>query len=306
MPNTILSASRMDRLLRCPRQHYWSYEIGLKPEIAGLALRFGKSWHFAMEARWQGLSYEDALAKALPEGNELDELSAETVGGLLMAYYARYGEKDDFVREIHPEVEFNLPLAGSRSFSVAGKIDGLAVLADGRLALVEHKTTGDDIAPASDYWIRLRWNAQVFQYVLAARALGWPIETVVYDVTRKPSIRQKQTETPADFGDRLAKDAVERPEFYFARREVPILDQDLDEFITQRLVLSRSILNSRQAQHRLQRPEHAWPRNLNEMTCRFCDYSSFCLQNLSVDLQKPPAGFQVGNPNPELAHAAVA
>ena len=47
----------------------------------------------------------------------------------------------------------------------------LTVLADGRLALIEHKTTASDLAPDSDYWMRLRCNDQVYQYVLGARAL---------------------------------------------------------------------------------------------------------------------------------------
>ncbi|MDD5704951.1 MAG: PD-(D/E)XK nuclease family protein [Kiritimatiellae bacterium] len=295
----MLTATRMATVLACPRKHYWRYEVGLHAVTDGMALRFGTAWHATMEGRWQGLAPEDALLAAVKD-QTFDEITVATLVGLLGAYYARYADAE-VVKELHAEVEFRLPLAGSRTFDAAGKIDGLGVLQDGRLALVEHKTCGTDIASDSDYWLRLRFNQQVYQYVLAARALGWDVQLAIYDVTRKPAIRQKQGETASEFGDRLAADAKERPEFYFARREVPILDQDLAEFEVQRLALSKQILFFRAAARSARRPEHGWPRNCGEMTCKCCEFERFCMANVSVDVGNPPAGFRVGAANPELA-----
>ncbi len=295
----LLTATRMGTLLGCPRKHFWRYEVGLRPISDAAALRFGSAWHLGMEARWQGLGFELALAVALGQAERFSELEAATLAGLLAGYFAHYGA-GEIVKTLHPEQEFRMPLAGSRSFDVAGKIDGLGVLVDGRLCLLEHKTCGEDISPDSEYWSRLRFNPQIYQYVLAARALGWDVAVVLYDVTRKPSIRQKQTETAEQFGERLAADTKARPEFYFARREVPVLDQDVAEFEVQRLELSRLILLLRAAARRARRPEHAWPRNCGGMTCRFCEFESFCMQNISVDPAQPPAGFRVGPVNPEL------
>ena len=294
----LLTASRMGALLACPRKHFWRYELGLRRQVDADALRFGTAWHAAMEARWTGADVEVAFAAAVAGKNELDELQLATLSGLLAGYYTRYAS--DPIKSVHPEVEFRHPLAGSRTFESAGKIDGLAVMHDGRLALVEHKTAGCDIAPDSDYWLRLRGNAQVMQYILAARALGWDVALVIYDVARKPSIRQKQGETPEQFGDRLAADTKERPEFYFARREVPILEDDLAEFEIQRQVLARQILACRGESRRARRPEHGWPRNVGEMTCKLCDFAGFCLQNTVVDAARPPAGFVVGAAHEEL------
>jgi len=294
----MLTATRMATVLGCPRRHFWRYEVGLHAVIDAMALRFGTAWHAAMEARWQGRSADEALLTAAQD-RTFDEITVATLAGLLGAYYARYADSE-VVKELHAEVEFRLPLAGSRTFDAAGKIDGLGVLYDGRLALVEHKTCGTDISADSDYWLRLRFNQQVYQYVLAARALGWDVQVVIYDVTRKPAIKQKQNETASEFVDRLAADAKERPEFYFARREVPILDQDLAEFEVQRLALSRQILFFRSAARSARRPEHGWPRNCNEMTCKFCEFAGFCLANVSADAAHPPAGFRVGAANEEL------
>lgn len=301
MRSDTLTASRMAALLACPRKHYWRYEVGLSAAVSAGALRFGSAWHAAMECRWQGMECAVALAKACEGADSFTELDVATLSGLLAGYYARYGGEAETVKTLHPEQEFRYALDGSRTFDVCGKIDGLGVLCDGRLALVEHKTTSDSLEADSDYWQRLRFNPQIYQYVLAARALGWDVQTVIYDVTRKPMIKQKQTETVEQFGGRLAADTRERPDFYFARREVAVLDQDVEEFAIQRLELSRLILLLRAAGRRARRPEHAWPRNCGGMTCRFCEFCPFCMQNIPVDPAQPPAGFAVGLTNPELS-----
>lgn len=338
--NNILTASRMSTLLSCPRKAYWRYEIGLDREEVGLALRIGSAWARAMEARWKGASYEDTLAVAIADC-ELDEYTVATIAGLLVGYYANYGPESEL--KINPEVQFDYPLDGSRTFNVAGKMDGLGSRNDGRQVLVENKTTGDSIDANSDYWLRLRFNSQVYQYILASRKLGWDISEVIYDVTRKPSIRPKQItdvddigmtivldaagqrvykkdgtpresgdcakgyvvqshlETPDEYCDRLIADCKSRPEFYFARREVPILEDELKEFEAQRLSLSRMILDFRQNEKRLAKPEQAWSRNVSENTCSFCQFASFCLQNISVNPDQPPQGYVVKDFNPELA-----
>lgn len=339
MSKELLTVSRMNALLGCPRKHYWMYEIGLRSDTDAAALRFGSAWHKAMEERWAGKSFDEALEAALPEG-ELDELEAVKLMALLAGYYEYY--KDEPITELYPEIQFEMPMDKSRTFNIAGKIDGLGMM-DGQQFMLEHKTTSDDIKPDSEYWLRLRFNGQVMQYLHAARANSWNPQKVIYDVTRKPSIKPKEVpvldddgkkivydrsgervykrngepressdkakgfalqsamETPEQYGERLAADVMERPEFYFARREVPVLDQDIEEFLTQRVELGKAILGYRQAQKRVARPEQAWPRNCNALTCRMCPYGSFCLQNISVDVNLPPAGFKVEAIHQELS-----
>lgn len=303
MSKDLLTATRMSTLLACPRRHYWRYEVGLRRAVDADALRFGSAWHRSMEARWCGADLEAAFTAGIGDATEIDELQIATLSGMLAGYYHLYA--DDPVQSVHPEVEFRTPLSGSRTFDVAGKIDGLAVMRDGRLALIEHKTAGCDISPESDYWLRLRGNGQVMQYVIAARALGWDVALVIYDVARKPAIRVKQNETIEAYGERLAADAQERPEFYFARREVPILEDDLAEFEVQRLMMARQILACRGESRRAVRPEHGWPKNVSEFGCRICDFAPFCLQNTRVDAAQPPAGFTVGEIHSELSDATA-
>jgi len=347
MKHDILTASRQATLLTCMRKHFWRHEIRLVKATDADALRFGSAWHKAMETRGRGGSIEDAfnsaIADAVGQNRTLDEVQVATLSGMLAGYFHRY--VNDAVATTHPEVEFSYPIQGSRAFVAAGKIDGLCTLADGRLVLCEYKTAGYDLSPDSDYWLRLRCNIQIMQYVWAARQGGWDVHEVRYDVARKPQIAPKQipafdelgrkivhdaqgrrvlksdgtpresadaakgfvllssVETPEQFGDRLQADAIERPDFYFQRREVPVLDDDLAEFLAQRLELARLVLSLRRASRKLPRPEQAWPRNVGEMTCRWCEYAGFCLQNGRVDIAAPPCGFRIGPANPELTQS---
>jgi hypothetical protein len=311
-----------------------------------MALHVGTAWHAAMEHRWKGADYETALGAGLATSDALDAYTCATIGSLLAGYYWYYGETEQFGKLL-PELEFNEPLAGMVDFNTAGKIDGLGQLTDGRTALIESKTTRDSLDDDSDYWLRLRFNSQVYQYIMAARSAGWDLSEAIYDVTKKPGIKPKMVndldkdglkivvdrkgkrvykangeprltgdtaqgfevkqhrETPKEFGDRLLLDVQERPTFYFARREVTILEDELEAFVAQRLTLTKQIEFARTMEAGLSKPEDAWPRHVDRQTCGFCSYKSFCLQNLSVDLKSPPAGFIIERFNPELTDNSV-
>lgn len=334
----VLTASRINSMMACPRRHYWRYECGLKRSESSHALRFGTAWHRAMECRWNGGS----PIKCFEEAVGYDSFDPETVATLssLLSAYIRYWNVSP-VDTIHTEVEFEHTIDRSHKFLSAGKIDGLARLKDGRLAIIEHKTTSSSLDPDSDYWLRLRADTQLRQYADAARKSGWDVSLVLYDVTRKPTIRPKQVpilddaglkvviddqsgervfnkngsprlsagegmtlqtreETKEEYSIRLEEDALSRPEFYFARREVPIIDDDLEDFRESRLQVARMILDRRREQAKSIKPERAWPRFVNGMICPYCEYAEFCLQNISPNLDFPPSGYEIKPPNEEL------
>jgi hypothetical protein len=357
--NNVLTVSRMLSFLKCPRQHFWRYEVGLQKATTSIALKIGSAWARGMEARWDGKEYTDALACAVPLDIDMSDYDCQIVAALLAGYYEYYSERET-VAQLHAEVPFHSELEGT-PFVNQGVLDGLGSLSDGRSVIVESKTTGDSVDPNSDYWMRLRFNMQVLNYVLEARKQGWDISAVFYDVTRKPSIRPKEVsntdskgrpivldqegnrvllktgkdkgepkksanaskgeyvkshiETPDEFSDRLYNDTKFRPEFYYARREVAILDSDLAAFEKQRIAIAGAILHFRQVESssiieapmfdgqgnecgtepQEQRDESAWPRNVSENTCDFCQFKSFCLQNIP-----PTDEFKIQSFNPEL------
>ena len=357
----------MATLISCPRKHFWGNEIGLSKATTGHALRFGSAWHRGIEARWLGHDFESALAIAIPDGIDLDDYSCSTLSAMLAGYYDTYGPKET-VAVMNPEIQFDFALVDG--FRAQGKIDGIGTLHDNRSVLIESKTTSDSVLPASDFWMRLRFNMQVYQYVDASRRAGWDIAEVIYDVTRKPLIKpskiynldkegkkivldkkgkrvfgtkkikvtvgkgKKATqevqeveditkprqsadeklgqtlkhhiETPDEFSTRLWKDTLARPEFYFCRKEVPIIDGDLEMFNRQRLAMVRLIQHFRRTENNDlgaedgQRDPEAWPRNISDSTCTYCPFKSFCLQNININPDYPPEGFSVTPFNTEL------
>lgn len=319
--NNVLTASRLKCATSCLRQHFWKYEVGLAKNETALVLRIGSAWARAMEARWKDADYEQALAAAIPEGIELDNYSCSTIAALLAGYYDFYGSNETCA-EIQPEQQFCYDVGNG--FTAEGKLDGIGTLRDSRQAIVESKTTGDSVSDGSDYWLRLLFDMQCLQYIHAARQAGWDISVLIYDVVRKPSIRPKtivdQTktkkrekiehfETPDEYCDRLYLDTKARPEFYFARREVPIIDQQIESFIRQREAIANLILSLRKEEvmivkgieaEKYYRDPEAWPRNVSENTCKFCSFKSFCLANIDIDIRNPPAGFSIKPFNPEL------
>ena len=296
MAKETLSASRMAAFLACPRKHYYQYELGLEREESAPAMRFGSAFHKALEARANGATLEQAYEAAKADKRLEEPLELAKLYGLLCGYWSVYGSADsqnETIAKMHPECQWTLEIPHSRTFEHVGIIDGLAVLKDGRTAIVEHKTTGEDISPTADYWTRLQFNGQLFLYVLAARANGWDVDTVIYDVIRKPAIRQKANETAEQYGERLAADAAERPDFYFARREGAVLDSAIAEFEIQRDVICKMLLHCKAASRKAALPEQGWARNCNGITCKGCDFAGFCMQCVHVDAEHLPVGFKL-------------
>lgn len=302
-----LTASRMNSLMSCPRKHYYAYELGLRAKDSSDALAFGSAWHNCMEARWNGEATESALHHA-DAYNPADPARRYVLRALFRAYCEVYA--DDPLRsayDVKSEQEFALPLSGSRTFEVRGKLDGIAIPADGTAPIIiEHKTCGESVEPTSDYWTRLTYNAQLLQYVLAARACGFDVSEVIYDVARKPLLKVKANETFDAYEERLYADILSRPGFYFARQTVRILDEDLEEFAAMREEIAKQILYFRSQQRKAvakgRIPESGWVRACTAINCRGCEYAGFCLSRISVDPANPPAGFVCAGQTPELSN----
>jgi hypothetical protein len=119
-------------------------------------------------------------------------------------------------------------------------------------------------------------------------------------VTRKPSIRPRQEETLEAFALRLRDDCEKRPEFYFARREVTILHDDLEAFRTQRKEVCYQIAALRYRGRKTKSPASPWLCCGQQQTCNFCEYKSFCSHGAEASDLNIPSGFYVGEKNPEL------
>lgn len=198
MSKIILTASSMACALRCPRRYWYDNILGLKEVTPSEALRIGTAVHNGGEARAKGLDFA-AQYKAAISGGSLDEWMAAKVFGILGAYDKKYGEVEDAdCAAMEPEVQFVDPIDGSRTFEQQGKVDGLAVLKDGRRVVWERKTTSDDLSETSDYWDRLKFNIQLLAYAGWVEHSTGELPVCVYDVIRKPQLQPKSNVPEVD------------------------------------------------------------------------------------------------------------
>jgi hypothetical protein len=196
----LLTTSRLRLHRACPRQHWYRYEMGRVPVAPeSHALAFGTAIHAALEAWWKtwqtldGIGALEAARDALPV--DTDPYAAATAHALVIAYHARWARWAAGVEVLGVEQAFAAPLLcpttgrAARTWQIAGKLDGLLRLADGRVAILEHKTTSSDARSGSDYRRRLTLDPQVGTYFEGCEALGTPAEVCVWDVLQKPAIR---------------------------------------------------------------------------------------------------------------------
>ena len=338
MAKIILTASSMACALRCPRRYWYDNILGLKEANPSEALRIGTAVHNGGEARAKGLDFGAQYAAALT-GGTLDEWMAAKVFGILGAYDKTYGEIEDRdCQAMEPEVEFVDPIDGSRTFEQRGKVDGLAVLKDGRRVVWERKTTSDDVGETSDYWNRLKFNIQLLAYAGWVYHATGELPVCVYDVIRKPQLQPKANipdldenglpivldadgnrrikrdgtpkltadaskgermaghpETPDEYGSRILDAMSAEAERYFARREVAITLDMLDEFRRERLGVCRMLLHFAAEARKSERPEYAYPRACNPDNCRSCPFAGMCLNRIHVDENSVPEGFRIAH-----------
>lgn len=254
----LLTASRMKSFRACARQHHYAYVLGRRPRAEASALSFGTAIHHALEAWWHasrsGESPLVAALAALPA--TLDSFARARAEAMLAGYDIAWADRGFEALEI--EREFKLPLinpetrARSRTWELAGKVDVIARGPDGRVWVIEHKTSSEDIGAGAAYRARLTLDGQVSQYIEGANALGYDVAGVIYDVLRKPTTapfeatpvesrkykkdgtlyaaQRERDETPEEYRDRCIESLGANPDRHFAQIEVVRLEADRDEY----------------------------------------------------------------------------
>lgn len=315
----LLTHSRLKDARACLRLHHFKYDLGYRPVVEADATRFGSLIHRGLEAWWRfgqldgrfgdNIALESALVAARTPIDDvaLDPFDLARAEELLRGYHARW-RMDYEVLDVEKRFQGELvnPSTGatSRTWLLGGKIDAIARDRQGRVLVVEHKTSSEDISPGSDYWIRLRMDAQVSIYHDGARVLGHDVEGCLYDVVKKPGIRPLKAntrrdadETPAEFAERLRADIAAAPEKYFQRGEVVRLEEDLEEHRFDLWQLGQ-ILREAEAAGRFPRNPDACKRY-----GRSCEYLPVCSRQASLD--DPTLYRRSSITHPELGQATA-
>lgn len=304
----VLTASRLRDARSCQRLHKLKYLDGYRPAEDAATLSFGKLVHLGLEAWWSCTAPQDRLGAAFAAlTGDADPFDMARARAMLTGYDTRWG--DQVMKVVGVEVEFQTEMhnpetgAASRTWALAGKIDAIAELPDGRLMLVEHKTSSEDIAPGSSYWARLRLDSQISIYYEGARSLGLDVQGCIYDVLGKPALRplkvnqkRKVDETPAEFFARCAEAIATEPNAYLQRGEVVRLEAEMSEAMADVWQMGRMLRENEIAER--------FPRNVD--SCfkfgRACPFWAACSGEASLD---SPLYRRSENVHPELELGAA-
>lgn len=272
MNHELLTYSRLRLRLNCPFAEHLRYDQHLAPKAFSAARLLGSAVHKGLETDSIPKAmavFDSALPVTQEQQNDLDMDKA-----VCRAMLEEAREAFAPLPGLMPEQQFRLPIrnpatgAISRSYLLAGKVDGICTLED-ETWLVEYKTAS---TVDRQYIARLRLDGQVTTYLYAMeRVLQRPIAGVIYRIIRKPSIRQTQKETFEAYCNRLEADYRARPDFYFVEERLYRSREDMTLFevelwdMTQRMLWERK----KDIHHR------------NTARCTdfgTCEYMPICLQ----------------------------
>lgn len=234
-----ISVSRLKLFEACRMAYKFKYFEGLEPVQKADALQLGENYHGLLE-------------KLYKEGNLYTAENDNSKELAMACAYEKYIYPKFQVKQV--EEWFEYPL-GAEDILV-GRVDGVAD--DGHL--VEHKTTGADDLEKYEY--DLQWDEQVLAYML-----GYGVRKMWYTIVRKPTIRQKKTETEEEFFDRMVAWYDDDTDSKIRLVEITRTDEEIEEFRLHLLDIVDMMRNA----NIYRNPLHCncWGRR--------CEYSSICL-----------------------------
>ena len=171
---------------------------------------------------------------------------AQVVANVMLLAYVNY-YTEDFTDKRFTDTEEEISVLFLKPFRtrLLMKLDGCYNTKGKapKVWLMEHKTRSR--ISEETLMKRLSYDFQNLTYVtIVEEAREINIDGVLYNIIRKPQIRQRKGETAHEFATRLKEDIEKRPEFYFMRYEIPYTKADKKSF---RAELFETILSIRES-----------------------------------------------------------
>jgi len=233
----ILTSSSIRRFYDCRRRYYYEYVMRLTPRIKPAYFEWGSLVHRCFELLEKGFTLKDTLTTLLDEnksGNWSEDLKRRNHGWisilpkLVLGYQSVYGaqEKDEY-ETLQSEQEFNLLLDETPEYR--------AIFRGKRDALKRHKKTGEVVLwerktasqTGDSYWENVAWDPQPKSYLLSMQLeQGIKPSCVVYDVIKKPLLKQKPGELDSIYNGRIALAYIE--DKYFERKKIYFTPQVIE------------------------------------------------------------------------------
>lgn len=233
-----LSISKIKAFKSCRRLYELRYIENLKPIAISNALQIGTSYHELLE-EWNktgsfisGFDKPSAMAMAYAYTQHIDPI----IGRLK-----------------NVEEWYEMPITDD--YKLHGRIDGMTE--DG--IIVDHKTTSLNL---EEYEYNLQWDEQAMAYMLLTGK-----RKMIFTVIRKPTIRQKKTESDEDFYQRMVdwydEDTFNKIRIITIERS----DEELEAFKKDLVKMTEEMQTDN------------FYKNTNHCRCwgRRCEYSEVCL-----------------------------
>lgn len=260
----LLTNSRQKTFKACPRLEQIKYRLLYMPKAKRMPLIFGTLAHAGLEAYWRAIkekNYAGATSEALYAVNKKpleDKFLHAKLLAMIAVYCTYWLEFAKTVEVLSVEEKFTAPLVNpddvrmtARTWKRAGKLDAVIRLKNGMVAVLEHKTAGENILPGSNYRGHLAMDTQISMYFHGSIALGYGCDLCLYDILKKPKIspykatpvekrkfnkkdgklngkQRDRDETVEEYQDRLISVLTEKASEYFVHVEVGRTQVELD------------------------------------------------------------------------------
>jgi hypothetical protein len=234
----------------------------------------------------------------VPSMLEHIELTLLLLEGVLPIYF-QYWKKDfESVQWERVETVFNLPFTVTSRDGVTmktrlrGKVDGSYRLPRKRSKVMSRpwlfETKTKSRMNESTLADILPFDTQANIYLGALRQLDGTVPSgLLYNIIRRPGLRQKKGESLPAFATRVKDDVAVRPDFYFVRMEVSVTEQEMDAF--------REGLSDLVSDFLLWwKGDQGHYRNTNHCENKFgtCPFIGLCLRNDTTGYHKREKLFQ--------------
>jgi hypothetical protein len=264
-PGKIVSHSELACFRRCQREWAFRYSERVEPLVPAEALLKGRRVHEALRHWW------NRDHSSPPKLLELPVLER----AMLRGYSAFWQAPPAELTNIQVEQPIAVELDG---VTVVGECDATAVDKNNwKPVVIEHKTTSSDISPGGSYFRQVVHVApQPSIYLLA-----FPGATVLWDVLRKPALRQLEAnsrrtepESESDFEARLVSAMAEDPQKYFQRATVVRMEEEALETVRDIQLQASEMQRAPRMPHR--NPDACWSFG------RPCDFFAVCWEGSTL------------------------
>lgn len=244
-----LTQGSIAKFMDCREQFRLGIEEGWSAKGESTPMAFGSAFHHVLAevhtqvaktpklsiARYKKKQEREGLRLTSKEAEDRELLLAqvEIVADAYLIYWAKHDEQKKWVAR---EVAFNhLQFLDTRdngaitSIPLRGRWDGLYEGPRGKLWL--HETKTKTTVDEDGIRLSLPFDLQTMLYsYVAQKVYGRSVGGVLYDVIRRPGLKQGKTESLKGFLDRIKLEIAKNPAHYFYRWENVLAKDDISNW----------------------------------------------------------------------------